>query len=316
MAKALVICDHNQGTVRASSLELLSALADSNFEKYAFGFSAGAEGLAKTLGGYGVKKLFHCNSEKLSSAALENIVLSICKNEGIDLVLASSSSLTKEFLPRVAINLGAAYSPDCNEFNAGETPTVRRALYAGKCSAKVDFSNSKAKIILMRPNQMPIKTMAPAACETAAVNDPGSLLGQIVKEIVKGASKKLDLTEAPVIVSGGRGLKGPENFKMLEDLADVLGATVGASRAVCDAGWMPHSIQVGQTGKTVTPNLYIAVGISGAIQHLAGMSGSRVIVAINSDPNAPIFQKATYGIVGDAFQIVPMLTEEFKKILA
>jgi electron transfer flavoprotein alpha subunit len=217
----------------------------------------------------------------------------------------------------LAARLKTGVASDCTELAiSGDTVTAKKPMYSGKCLVTVNFENSPIKIVLMRANQLPV-----AAADTGknAVVTEHTLakpdLKTVIKEIVKGTSEKLDLTEANIIVSGGRGLKEAANFKMLNELADVLGATVGASRAVVDAGWVPHGMQVGQTGKTVAPSLYIAVGISGAIQHLAGMSGSKVIVAINNDPNAPIFQKATYGIVGDAFDVVPKLTEEFKKAL-
>ena len=217
----------------------------------------------------------------------------------------------------MAARLGAGIASDCTELNiSGDTVTATKPLYSGKCFATAAFENTALKIVLMRANQLPVT--AADSSKTATVVDLAATtpdLKTLIKEIVKGTSEKLDLTEANIIVSGGRGLKEAANFKILNDLADVLGATVGASRAVVDAGWVSHGMQVGQTGKTVAPTLYIAVGISGAIQHLAGMSGSKVIVAINSDAGAPIFQKATYGIVGDALEIVPKLTEEFKKAL-
>jgi electron transfer flavoprotein alpha subunit len=231
--------------------------------------------------------------------------------------LASASSTGKDLFPRVAARLNTGVASDCTQLTiSGDNVTAVKPMYSGKAFATVNFENSPIKIVLMRANQLPVE--AADTSKTAAVvesTNAATDLKTLIKEIVKGASEKLDLTEANIIVSGGRGLKEAANFKMLNDLADVLGATVGATRAVVDAGWVGHGMQVGQTGKTVAPTLYIAVGISGAIQHLAGMGSSKVIVAINNDANAPIFQKATYGIVGDAFDIVPKLTEEFKKAL-
>ncbi|MES2856137.1 MAG: electron transfer flavoprotein subunit alpha/FixB family protein, partial [Bdellovibrionota bacterium] len=246
------------------------------------------------------------------------VVSQILSSKKPAVVLASSSMLARDLFPRVAARLNTGVASDCTELEITSSGDVkaRRPMYAGKVSAEVSFENSPIKIILMRPNQLTV--VASTAAKTPSVEDvsvPAKDLATIVKDIVKGTSGKLDLTEANVIVSGGRGMKDAASFKLLEELADTLGATVGASRAVVDAGWVPHTMQVGQTGKTVAPTLYIACGISGAIQHLAGMSGSKVVVAINKDANAPIFQKATYGIVGDVFEVVPLLTQEFKKLL-
>jgi electron transfer flavoprotein alpha subunit len=256
--------------------------------------------------------LGHYNPESFTAA-----VSTMVKESGADVVLASSSVMARDLFPRVAARLDSGVASDCTilELTASSLK-ARRPLYAGKCTAEVEFVNSPVRFVLMRPNQLPVGTMDAGATPSIKEFAAPAASGKITcKELVKGASSKTDLTEANVIVSGGRGMQGPENFKLLDDLANTIGATVGASRAVADAGWVPHSMQVGQTGKTVAPSLYIAAGISGAIQHLAGMSGSKVIVAINKDADAPIFQKATYGVVGDLFEILPKVNEEFKKAL-
>ena len=198
----------------------------------------------------------------------------------------------------------------------GDSFKGTRPMFAGKCLANVEVLGPKPHFVTVRPNALGLPE-SPSAGD-GAVEQVAANLGEIkaaVKEVVKSESEKPDLTEANIIVSGGRAMKNAENFKILDELADVVGATVGASRAAVDSGYAPPAMQVGQTGKTVSPSLYIACGISGAIQHLAGMRTSKVIVAINTDPDAPIFGKADYGIVGDLYTIVPLLKDEFKSLL-
>jgi electron transfer flavoprotein alpha subunit len=231
-------------------------------------------------------------------------------------LLLPATTTGKALGPAVAARLDTGLATDCIHLAAGEDGRLRidRPVYAGKAIATVVIKTDP-QVVSLRPNVFPAVVVD--AGRTAPV-EPVPVDGEIravVRDVVASSGGKPDLTEAPIIVSGGRGLGGPEHFRMIEALADTLGGVVGASRAVVDLGWRPQSDQVGQTGKTVSPSLYIACGISGAIQHLAGMSSSRCIVAINKDGNAPIFQKADYGIVGDVFEVVPALTEELKRVL-
>jgi electron transfer flavoprotein alpha subunit len=320
MAKILVFTEHTHGALKRSSVELLQAAAKSGGTVAALVVGSHAGDVTAAIGQNGATEVHVIKDPSLDSYNAELFaanVAAVIEKVRPTIVLASASSTGKDLFPRIAAKLGAGIASDCVSLSiSGDAVTAVKPMYSGKCFATANFENTNLKIVLMRANQLPVA--AADTAKTAAVTEHAVIkndLKTLIKEIVKGTSEKLDLTEANIIVSGGRGLKEAANFKMLNDLADVLGATVGASRAVVDAGWVSHGMQVGQTGKTVAPTLYIAVGISGAIQHLAGMSGSKVIVAINSDANAPIFQKATYGIVGDAFDIVPKLTEEFKKAL-
>ena len=320
MSTVLVFCEGNKGKLKKGSLELLSFVKNNGLSSTVIVLGSDAKILAQEVSSFGCENVLLCSDEKLNSynpQIFSEGLFSVLKDTTFDSLLASSTSLARDLFPRLATKLNGAVASDCTDLKLlnGEI-IANKPLYSGKCKAQVKFSSGVKSFILMRPNQLPVNS--PMAGKTSNIKEfsiPAMELKTLIKEIVTGASEKLDLTEANIIVSGGRGMKGPENFKLLEDLASVLGATVGASRAVCDAGWAPHSMQVGQTGKTVAPSLYIAVGISGAIQHLAGMTGSKVIVAINTDPEAPIFQKSTYGIVGDAFEVLPKLTEEFKKLL-
>jgi len=232
-------------------------------------------------------------------------------------VLFAGSAMGKDLAPRVAARLGVGLASDCTHVDtAGGDLTATRPIFAGKAVQKVRFPKSPA-LLLLRPKIFAAvsKGGTRATVEPLALELSGPARERVLR-VAAAAGGKVDLTESEIIVSGGRGLKGPEHFAIIEELAKSLGATVGASRAVVDAGWRPHHDQVGQTGKTVSPKLYVAVGISGAIQHLAGMSSSRCIVAINKDPEAPIFKVADYGVVGDLFEIVPALTAEVEKLNA
>ncbi len=320
MLKFLVFTEYQNGNLKRSSQELLQFAAASGKPVVALALGTQASSGVAQSAHHGATEILLFKDSVFDSYNPElfaGAVAQAIQSSGATIVLATTSSTGKDLFPRVAARLGAGLVSDGTELTlSGESLKVKKPLYSGKCIATAQFEKTTLQFVLMRANQLPVA--APDTSKEASVTEATFAvpsLKTLIKEIVKGTSEKLDLSEANIVVSGGRGLKEAGNFKLLNDLAQVLGATVGASRAVVDAGWVGHSMQVGQTGKTVAPSLYIAVGISGAIQHLAGMSGSKVIVAINSDPNAPIFQKATYGLVGDALDIVPKLTEEFKKVL-
>lgn len=318
MAKILVFSETTSQGVKNVTLEILGKLSGHTIEVAVVGevSAAGVAELAKYGAGtiHKIKgaKLEHYSPEGYTQALHETI-----KNGAYDYIFAGSSSLGKDLFPRLAGSFDAGMASEVTNFTFnGDTFCGTRPLFAGKVFAKVEILGPRPHFVTVRPNALGLND-APTA-GTGSVNDVAANVGDIkaaIREVIKGASEKLDLTEANIIVSGGRAMKSAENFKVLNELADVLGATVGASRAAVDSGFAPHNMQVGQTGKTVAPNLYIACGISGAIQHLAGMRTSKCIVAINTDPDAPIFTRADYGIVGDLFTIVPILTAELKKIL-
>lgn len=221
----------------------------------------------------------------------------------------------RDLTPRLSARFSGACATDCTELKiSGASVEATRPVFAGKALADLEFTAGAMVFITTRPNALGSPKPATTQAQiTAAAFTPATQKTKTI-EIAQGASQRLDVTEAPIVVSGGRSLGNAENFKILESLADTLGAAVGASRAAVDAGFRPHRDQVGQTGKVVSPTLYIACGISGAIQHLAGMRTSKTIVAVNTDPEAPIFQIADYGVVCDLFKLVPLLTKEVKTL--
>ncbi len=324
MSKILAFVESRENKIKNSGYETASTALklanDMGCEIEVLLIGNDVSSITAELGSYGIKKVVVAEDaklEKYSTTAYSKLVAEAAKLRGADIIVLSATAMGKDISPRVSAKLEAGLVADCTEIKAeGGNITATRPVYAGKAFIDVKV-NSPVKIFTLRPNVFKAVKVDGISAETEKVDIPlnDTDYGVQVKEVVV-SNEKLDVTEADVVVSGGRGLKGPENFYLVEDLAKVLGGAAGASRAIVDAGWRPHSDQVGQTGKTVSPSLYIAVGISGAIQHLAGMSSSKCIVAINKDKDAPIFQIADYGIVADALEIMPALTEEFKKVLS
>ena len=280
----------------------------------------GTGAAAGELGRFGADRVFVGETaafDRYSPEGFTTVIVNFIQEHGCDAALFPATSLGRDLAPRVAARLGVEYQSEVTGISAeGGQVVVSRPLYAGKLNAKATVA-AKPAVLSLRPNTFtPQENPRGGEVQKLDVSLDTADFGAVVREIRAAAGGALDVSEAPVIVSGGRGLGSPENFKILEELAAAFNgkAAVGASRAVVDAGWRPHAEQVGQTGKTVSPTLYIAVGISGAVQHLAGMRTSRYIVAINKDPEAPIFKVADYGIVGDLFEIVPRLAEEIRKV--
>jgi electron transfer flavoprotein alpha subunit len=320
--KILAFAEQRNNRFKKTAFEVVRAartIADQlSMEVVALVVGEDVSSIAPEIGAHGAARVIVVEDSRLgfySTTAYSKVVAEIVRQESAELVFLPASSMGKDLSPRISVKLDAGLATDCIALRAENGAIIAtRPVYAGKGLIDVRIT-SQIKIFSLRPNVFSTGSPVRLSCQiekrNVALTDDD--FGAAAIETTSSSGRK-DVAEADIIVSGGRGLKGPEHFSMIEELASTLNAAVGASRAVVDAGWRPHEEQVGQTGKTVSPSLYIAVGISGAVQHLAGMSSSKYIVAINKDKDAPIFSIADYGIVGDAFEIVPALTKELKRI--
>ncbi len=321
--KILAVAEQRDNKLKKTAFEVVKTartIADQlSGEVIALVVGENSRGIAGVLGGYGAHRVIaveHAGLKLYSTTAYAKVIAEVAKKEQASMVFFAATAMGKDCAPRVAVKLDAGIASDCTGLKvAGGDVVAIRPVYAGKVATEVKVT-SPLKVFTVRPNVFsagtPNGTSATVESVEVALTDADFKVA--AKEVTQ-SSGKVDVAEADIIITGGRGLKGPENFKMIEELAGILGGAVGASRAVVDAGWRPHDEQVGQTGKTVSPSLYVAVAVSGAIQHLAGMSSSKYIVAVNKDKDAPIFQVASYGIVGDAFEVIPAMTQEVKKLL-
>ena len=322
MPTIVTFAEVRDGKVRRASLEAVSEARrlagplGATVQSVLIG--QGVAPLAAEVASYGADRVHVFDDAELGSYATESFARALAQvitQEKPSVVLVPYTAMGKDVAPRVAARVGAGLVSDVIKLEVKDGKLeARRPVYAGKAQATVRWEG-EPQMATLRPNVFALGTPeASRPFETVTGTADVSTRRARVQSVQAAGAGKVELTEAQIIVSGGRGLKGPENFHLVEELANALGAAVGASRAVVDAGWVDHQMQVGQTGKTVSPTLYVAAGISGAIQHLAGMSSSKVIVAINKDADAPIFKVADYGIVGDVFEVLPKLSAAAKEL--
>jgi electron transfer flavoprotein alpha subunit len=319
-----VFAEHQDGTIRKTTYELLGKgrefAEQGGVELAALLLGSGVDGITQELTAY-ADKIYQWDDpllEKYNSDIYLQVIAELAEKERPQILLAGATFLARDLFPRVAGRLKTGIAVDCLNLDLGDDGLLvaTRPLFGGKVLADVVCRQGRPQIVLTRPNTFPLLDKRGdrrgAVIPLDLTVDPAQVRLEVL-EVVRTATERLDLTEAEIIVTGGRGMKEAENFRLLDDLADALGATVGATRGVVDSGWRPHDDQVGKSGKTVSPKLYIAVGLSGAIHHVMGMDTSKVVVAINKDPQAPIFQYTDYGVLGDLFEVLPLLTEALKR---
>ena len=316
--KVLVLAEAREGSLRNVSFEAIAAGKKIGDEVVSVLIGDGVAGVANELIAYGADRVVtveHPHLKAYTSDGFSQALMAVVEQEKPEAIVFGHTALGKDLAPKIASKLQSGLISDVTEIEGeGDDAVFIRPIYSGKAFEKVKVKDGVV-FATIRPNNI-----APLAKDDSRSGDVSALtvditnLRTIIKEVVRKSTDGVDLSEAKVVVAGGRGVKSEEGFEPLKELANLLGGAVGASRGACDAEYCDYSLQIGQTGKVVTPDLYIAAGISGAIQHLAGMSNSKVIVAINKDPEANIFKVADYGIVGDLFEVIPMLIEEFKAL--
>jgi electron transfer flavoprotein alpha subunit len=326
MGCILIVAEQRENKLKKITYEVisegkrLSGKLDIDFKCVLIG--SNISNLADEIAQYGAKDVLIAEGkefDKYASMPYTSALYEIVKKADASIILLGATGMGRDLGARLSARLKAGFVNDCTGIEVGSNKdiTFLHPMFGGKVWSYLKGVGGSTQVVTLRPNVFgPSATdkSQKAAVKKIDVKLSDTDLRAKVVDLIMAAEGAVDLTEANIIVSGGRGMKAPENFKMIEELASALGAAVGASRAAVDAGWKPHSCQVGLTGRTVSPTLYVACGISGAIQHLAGMSSSKYIVAINKDPDAPIFKIADYGIVGDVFEVVPLLIEEIKRV--